>query len=239
MGLEDIKRMGDVTLEPGEYGRITAAGDLKLKGDTRATSIKSMGDLKAKGLVQVGDLKVMGDSIFENDLKVGQANIYGEIKVLGDFTGDAIKIYGEMNCQKAQAEEISIYGEIHGAKELSCENFKAYGEFHVATTINMGHGECYLSDNSSATEILCESLKVNHYDEKEGNILKFGMKRSKRGILTVHTIEGDHIKLEDTHAEVVRGRTIEIGRGCKIGKAIYQVSLDIYEDGIVDQVEEF
>ena len=129
--------------------------------------------------------------------------------------------------------QANIYGDIKVLGDFTGD------EFHVATTINMGHGECYLSDNSSATEILCESLKVNHYDEKEGNILKFGMKRSKRGILTVHTIEGDHIKLEDTHAEVVRGRTIEIGRGCKIGKAIYQVSLDIYEDGIVDQVEEF
>lgn len=239
MGLENIKRVGDVTLEPGEYGSIMAAGDIRLKGDTKATSIKSMGDLNANGSVQVGDLKAMGDTIFEKDLKVGLANIYGEIKVEGDFTGDVIKIYGELNCQKIQAEEISIYGEIDEAQELSCENFKAYGAFHVANTINMGHGECYLSEDSSALEILCESLEVNHYDEKDKNFVRFGNKRGKRGILTVHTIEGDFIKLEDTHAEVVRGRKIEIGRGCKIGKVIYQVSLDIYEDGIVDQVEEF
>lgn len=239
MGIEDIKRFGDVTLDAGEYGRITAAGDLDLRGDVEAISIKSMGDLRARGSVKVGDLKVMGDSTFEKDLIVEQANIYGEIKVLGDFTGDAIKIYGEMNCEKAQGEEIAIYGELHKAKELSCETFKAYGEFHVDETINMGHGECYLSDNSSAKEILCESIKVNIYHENDGNIIKFGMKKSKRGTLKVHTIEGDHIQLEDTQAEVVRGKTIEIGKGCKIGKAIYEVSLDIFDDGIVDQVEEF
>ena len=83
------------------------------------------------------------------------------------------------------------------------------------------------------------SENFNNLDEKDKNFVRFGNKRGKRGILTVHTIEGDFIKLEDTHAEVVRGRKIEIGRGCKIGKVIYQVSLDIYEDGIVDQVEEF
>ncbi len=239
MGVEDIRRMGDVSLEAGEYGRISAAGDLNLRGDVGAISIKSMGDLRAKGLVRVGDLKVMGDSTFDKELKVEEANIYGEIRVHGDFTGESIKIYGEMNCEKVQAEDISIFGELHSAKELICENFKAYGEFHVENTLNIGHGECYLSHDSSAEEILCESLRVNVYNEKDRNIVKIGMIRSRRGILKVHTIEGDHIHLEGTHAQVVRGKTVEIGAGCKIGKVIYQVSLDIYDDGVVDQVEEF
>ncbi len=239
MGLEDIRRLGDVVLETGEYGRITAAGDLEFRGDVKAISIKSMGDLRAKGLVQVGDLKAMGDATFEKDLKVENANIFGDIKVLGDFTGDSIKIYGEMNCEKVQGEEIAIYGELHRAKELICETFKAYGEFHVENTMNIGHGECYLSDDSSAEEILCETLRVNVYDENDGNIVKIGLKRSRRGILTVHTIEGDHIHLEGTHAQIIRGKSIIIGKACKIGKVIYEKSLDIYDDGIVDQVEEF
>lgn len=239
MGLDDIRRMGDVTLEPGEYGRISAAGDLQLKGDTKAISIKSMGDMRAQGLVQVGTIKVMGDSTFEKDLIVEEANVYGAIRVLGDFKGGFLKIYGEMNCEKVQAEEISIYGELHRAKELICETFKAYGEFHVEQTLNIGHGECYLSDDSTAEEILCETLRVNRYDEKEPKILMRGMKAGQRGILTVHTIEGDHISLEGTHAEVVRGKTVEIGQGCRIGKVIYEDSLDIYDDGKVDQVEEF
>ena len=167
------------------------------------------------------------------------ASIYGAIRVLGDFLGESIKIYGEMNCERLQAEVVSIYGEIHRARELACENFKAYGEFHIDNTLNIGHGECYLTDDSSAEEILCETLKVNVYDEENENILKMGMKRSKRGILTVHTIEGDRIHLEGTHAQVVRGKVVEIGAGCKIGKVIYQESLDIYDDGVVEQVEEF
>ena len=39
--------------------------------------------------------------------------------------------------------------------------------------------------------------------------------------LTVDTVEGDNIRLECTHAKVVRGKRVEIGPGCDIDLVEY------------------
>ncbi|MNG32826.1 hypothetical protein D3C84_1189280 [compost metagenome] len=44
--------------------------------------------------------------------------------------------------------------------------------------------------------------------------------------LTSQTIEGDHIYLEYTTAEVVRGAHIKIGPGCEIGRIEYTEKLE-------------
>ena len=46
-----------------------------------------------------------------------------------------------------------------------------------------------------------------------------------RGTSRVRVIEGDIIYLENTTADIVRGQTIVLGRGCQIGSIEYGVNL--------------
>ena len=46
-------------------------------------------------------------------------------------------------------------------------------------------------------------------------------------------IEGDEIHLEDTSADVVRGKRVEIGPGCHIETVEYSEQLDIHPDAEV------
>jgi len=48
-----------------------------------------------------------------------------------------------------------------------------------------------------------------------------------RGILDVEAVEGDELDLEWTVAEVVRGRVVKLGPGCKIGRVEYSESLEV------------
>ena len=50
----------------------------------------------------------------------------------------------------------------------------------------------------------------------------------------VHTIEGDDIALEYVTADVVRGRRVQIGEGCRIGRVEYAETLEA-ADGTVSE----
>jgi len=51
--------------------------------------------------------------------------------------------------------------------------------------------------------------------------------------LRANVIEGDEVHLEDTTAETVRGKTVEIGPGCQIGTVEYSDKLDVHPNAEV------
>ncbi|HRU22306.1 MAG TPA: hypothetical protein P5113_06475, partial [Candidatus Bipolaricaulis sp.] len=53
------------------------------------------------------------------------------------------------------------------------------------------------------------------------------------GTLTVGEIEGDQVHLEATTADVVRGKIVHIGPGCRIGRVEYTESLDVHPEAEV------
>ena len=53
--------------------------------------------------------------------------------------------------------------------------------------------------------------------------------------LTASSIEGDEIELEDTTADVVRGKRVVIGPGCHIKTVEYIDTLDVHEDAEVEK----
>ena len=55
------------------------------------------------------------------------------------------------------------------------------------------------------------------------------------GGLEAELIEGDEIYLENTRADVVRGKQIEIGPHCKIGLIEYSESLKVHDNSDVGQ----
>lgn len=64
---------------------------------------------------------------------------------------------------------------------------------------------------------------------------KPGFLKRKAGALSAELIEGDAIYLEYTEADIVRGKHVEIGPGCKIGKIEYQTSCKSHEKSTVQE----
>jgi len=239
MEQRDITSMGDVNLEKGEYGNISCAGDLKISGAIKALSIKSAGDMKAQEDVKVDKLTVFGDATFRKNLKATEISVYGDGDFQGKLTGQAVKIYGSLTAGTIEAEEITVNGELEKAQEVSAEKIILNGEFHVEGAMNIGHGIFNLGGDSKVKEIFCEVLEVNVGNNSYQGMLAGLISRGKGGTLKVELIEGDEIHLQNTRADIVRGKTVRIGAGSKIGKVEYSDTLEIFDGGIVENKEEF
>ncbi|EJD68183.1 YhbF [Bacillus sp. 916] len=93
--------------------------------------------------------------------------------------------------------------------------------------LNAGGGNIHLRyDRSRVKEIGGTSITVRR---------KPGFLKRKAGTLSAELIEGDAIYLEYTEADIVRGKHVEIGPGCKIEKIEYQTSCKSHEKSTVQE----
>lgn len=235
----DVKSMGDIKLESGEYGEIISAGDLKLNGSIKANFIKAAGDLKAKEELEVGKLSVFGDAKFKKTVKADEASIYGDAEFQDKLTGKEIKIFGSLTAGVIDADKMAVNGEIDKAMEINAEELVLNGEFHVDGAMNIGHGRFNLAGDSKVKEVFCEQLEVKVSKDSFQGILSGLLSRTNSGRMKVDLIEGDDIYLEHTTANIVRGKIVRIGEGSKIGKVEYSDTLEIFDGGTVDIKEEF
>ncbi|MFR7745570.1 MAG: hypothetical protein ACLU3I_21860 [Acutalibacteraceae bacterium] len=53
-----------------------------------------------------------------------------------------------------------------------------------------------------------------------------GIFRTSPGCARIGSIEGDNIELENVEAEIVRGKYVRIGHGCRIGTVEYGENLE-------------
>ncbi len=239
MEKNNIKTMGDVTLEAGEYGDISCAGDLKISGSIVADNIKSAGDLVAEKDIKAVKISVFGDGKFKGNLSADEISVYGDCNFLQTVKGKEIKIYGSMKGNIIEGENITINGELEKVEEISAEELLLNGEFHVKSSMNLGYGKFNLVGKSEAKEIFCEKLEVRGGLEAFRGILSGLISKGRGGTMKVDVIEGDDIYLENTTANIVRGKMVRIGEGSRIGKVEYSDTLEIFDGGIVDLKEEF
>ena len=61
-----------------------------------------------------------------------------------------------------------------------------------------------------------------------------GIFRTSPGCARIGSIEGDNVELENVEAEIVRGKYVRIGHGCRIGTVEYGKDLEA-EPGTVRQ----
>ncbi|MEC3633215.1 hypothetical protein P9205_19595, partial [Bacillus velezensis] len=101
------------------------------------------------------------------------------------------------------------------------------GCINVAGLLNAGDVNIHLRyDRSRVKEIGGTSITVRR---------KPGFLKRKAGMLSAELIEGDAVYLEYTEADIVRGKRVEIGPGCKIGKIEYQTSCKSHEKSTVQE----
>ena len=239
MEKNSIKSVGDIHLEAGEYGDISCAGDLKFSGSIIADNIKAAGDLIADMDVKAVKISVYGDGKFKGNLEADEISVYGDGNFLQHVKGKEIKVFGSMKANVVDGERITINGELEKVEEINAEELILNGEFHVMSSMNLGYGKFQLVGKSDAKEIFCEELEVRSNMESFHGIFSGLVSKGKGGTLKVDVIEGDEIYLENTTANIVRGKTVKIGEGSKIGKVEYSDTLEIFDGGVVDLKEEF
>ena len=120
---------------------------------------------------------------------------------------------------------VKVAGIFEVEGDVEAEQCDLRGVFEVAGPINADRVDADLDGSrSSAREIGGAKIKVTS---------RSGQFRSA-GRLSVESIEGDDVYLEATDAQIVRGKTVVVGHGCRIGTVEYAESLEVSPKAAVE-----
>ena len=231
---------GAGTISGGTYDRVSISGAGKVTGDLSADEIKISGSGKIQGKTEATLIAASGSAVFSQDVIADEMKVSGSARVDGQVRVKELKCSGTFKTVKGIASEyIKVSGDLRVGEDVEAEIFKASGGFKIGGLLSADRVEIKLGGRCQAREIGGERIEVTRGGWREKGILLDGLIKlfTGGGTAELHTtqIEGDEILLEDTIAEIVRGKTVEIGPGCRIGLVEYSESLKIHPDAVVEK----
>lgn len=245
MNLNDYHCSGSGVIAGGEYGKVSVSGAARATGDVTCEELHCSGGIKAGGNLCCKEMHVSGGVKIAGDLTAGTVKTSGSVKTEGNVEiEEALSVSGSFKVEgdarlgiagisgscgiegEARAKEIKISGSIHCGGNLSAERFACSGKTEIPGLLNAETIEISASGRCEVGDIGCGSITV----QREWSV--FG---ADRICLKAESIEGDTISLENTEAEVVRGKNVTIGRRCEIGRVEYSETLEIVDGGKVGE----
>jgi len=215
MSKNDMHISGSGTIAAGEYGSIHVSGSGKINGSVSCTDLHCSGSAKADGdIVCSGDIKCSGSFHCSGNIETGSISCSGAAKINGAIKANTIKASGAVKASDMEAERIVISGGCGVSGLMNAETVE----------INLG-GKC------SVGSIGCGKLTVKL--GAGSGWLWLGHRRDD--LLEVGTIEGDEIELENTTADIVRGKNVIIGKNCSIKTVEYSGNLTVDGESTVKQ----
>ncbi len=204
----------------GEYDKISIRGEGTIVNDVECSVFHVYGTSEAVENVKAGSIKVFGEAEVKGNLQAEKMLIMGTMEVGGRAALKNIKILGTLEVgEDLTGDEANIKGTISVKGDVEYETFESTGGFEIKGLLNADKIRVSLRfGESSAEEIGGGIIHV----KKKSSFLPFG---KDAGTLTAKVIEGDDIYLENTTADIVRGKIVKIGTGCQIGSVEYTTEL--------------
>ncbi|MDQ6423356.1 FapA family protein [Paenibacillus sp. LHD-117] len=207
----------------GEYGNVQIDGVAKVAGNLSAAyGIRAQGVVNVGGNVYAPELRCEGKVTVDGGMISRTVYLDGMLKVSGRIEADSLKLDGFLTA----------------GSDIEAETFIGRGVVKTDGLLNAGTVELGLAHKTSKVrEIGGETVIVRRLGGSRWSWLWSWALPSSESRLDAELIEGDIVRLEYTHAAVVRGGQIVIGKGCKIGKAEYKMRLTVHPEGVVDKEE--
>lgn len=229
----DLKISGMGTSSGGFYNNVMVSGTAQINGDLDCMDLNIEGVCKITGNVKAKDIDINGETKLNGNLECEKIKVNGHSKINGNIVVKDIDISGATNIGGSiSAENVSIQGAIKVDGNCDFENFISKGVFNISGLLNSGNVELELYAKCKAKEIGGEKINVRKgISSIFSKLIKpiFTILDIYDG-LTVETIEGDDIYLENTKAKVVRGNNVRIGTSCEIDLIEYKNSFEQSED---------
>jgi cytoskeletal protein CcmA (bactofilin family) len=200
----------------GIYDKISIRGDGTIVNDVECSVMHVFGTSEAMENVKAGAIKVFGEAEVKGNLQSEEMLIMGTMEVGGTAALKNMKILGTLEVgEDLTGEEANVKGSISVKGDVEYETFESTGGFEIKGLLNADKIIISLRfGQSCAEEIGGGVIRV----KKKSSLLPFG---KETGTLAVKVIEGDDIYLENTNADIVRGKRVKIGTGCQIGTVEY------------------
>ena len=230
---------GSGRLGGGEYARVAISGSGRVDGDLVAEGLRISGSGKDSGRTEVGQIVISGSGRFAGAVRAEEMRVSGSAKVEGPVDAKELKSSGSFQAEgDIAAEFFKSSGSFRVGGDVEADIFKASGGFDIAGLLSADKVEIRLAGRCTAREIGGERIHVERPDSL-GVALLSGLAKMLTGggtaELRTTQIEGDEIHLENTIADVVRGKRVEIGPGCNIGIVEYTETLKVHDDAKVER----
>ncbi len=217
----------------------TTSGSSHLEGDLECESFGCSGAAKLNALSCEGTVRVSGALSAGGGLNAKEVSVSGAVSCGGDIEGgDLVKVSGSVKCGGSitSGGEFRSSGKTTVKGDVSAETVYISGGFDVDGLINGEKIDIVITQGSrcKAGSVGGAVINVKRRDEGDsGNILEamrgfivdvrkaFFPDREVETYFEADTVEGDTVTLEYTRANVVRGKDIVIGEGCRIGRVEY------------------
>lgn len=236
---KSVSIAGAGTIAGGTYDHVTIAGAGKVTGDVVAQEIRIAGAGRIEGRAEAREIVTAGSAAFGGDLIADEMKVSGQARVEGHVKVKELKCSGSLRAERGiSGEYIKVSGQLRAGGDVESEIFKASGGFEIEGLLSADKMEIEIAGPCRAREIGGETISVRRAGWREKGLLD-GLVRIRiligRGApeLSATQIEGDDVTLEDTIADVVRGKRIEIGPGSRIGRVEYAESLRVHQDAEV------
>lgn len=215
--------------------RATSRPDLEIAGIGSAAG-GQYHSVKMEGVCKVGDAidcfafksngltTVNGGIMAEEQLEVS-----GKLSCHGGMVGGNVKLEGQVTVNGPfEADRAEMNGLVKVKGDADASDFKVRGALSVEGWLTAGQLEVKLEGPFHAEGIKSRHITVRHHG-------KGGLRRLIESLLPVwqvqlkaRTIEGDIVDVEETTAELVRGRTVVIGPGSDIDRVEYVTDLVVH-----------
>jgi cytoskeletal protein CcmA (bactofilin family) len=231
---------GAGTIGGGIYNSISISGAGKVTSDLTAETIRISGAGKIQGRTEATNITASGSAVFSQDVVSEEMKVSGSARVDGQVNVKELKCSGTFRAGKGiRSEYIKVSGNLRTEGDVEAEIFKATGGFRIGGLLSADRVEIRLGGRCEVSEIGGERIEVIGGGWKDKGIILDGLIKlfTGGGAAALHTsqIEGDEIRIEDTTADTVRGKKIEIGAGCHIGLVEYSDSLKVHPEAKVER----
>lgn len=232
----DLNISGASVMPGGDYGTVRISGSGKINGNLRADSLRCSGAAKVEGDVVTGELECSGGCKIEGNAEVEQAHISGGFKVNGSLSGGSFRVSGAIKAEGLlHCQQLLMSGELKVGQDVEAEEVHLTGCAEIGGLLNADTIEIKSYGSSDIKEIGCSSLTVRK-NAKENLVRRF-FGYDIACALEAGTIEADRADLEYTTADVVRGRDIVIGPGCKIRRIEYTGTCQAADGTVTEMVK--
>ena len=236
----DMKISGSSTMPGGEYGRVSISGAGRVNGSLKCEELHCSGAASVQGDVDCA----------------GELHTSGAGKVAGSVRCGSLTASGAFSAQSVQVEALaSVFGSLRTERALTADELRASGSLEAGSVhcrALRSSGSCRVSgDVEAETAVLsgaaeiggllnAETVEVSanhavHIGAIGGGSIRviqkdtttiLGIFHTSPGCARIGSIEGDNIELENVEAEIVRGKYVRIGHGCRIGTVEFGENLE-------------
>ncbi|NRD77630.1 cytoplasmic protein [Bacillus sp. BRMEA1] len=226
--VENLIINGSGSYGGGHYDKVSIRGEGTIVHDVECSQYHVFGTSRAEENIKANSVKVLGEAAVKGNMEAKQTTVIGTLEIGGRACLEKMKILGSLDVgESINGEKATIKGSLSVKGNVEFETFESSGGFDIKGLLT--------------ADIIQVGLNYGDNKAEEMGGGKITVKRGawlipftsipltkKAGFLSVQVIEGDEIYLENTKAEMVRGKIVKIGPGCEIGAVEY--SKDFSED---------